>query len=141
MSRTSPIPLRCWDLEDNGGLTIIDGKPNWPDVVQVTLRADSAWDVIHQLLSQLRRGEESADFSVVGKLTPLPDEENASDWAGYDANIIGLLYFPWAVTGAESAALHNLPGLTLHYLMGAFSYALGHGFNPEAWLDAHREAP
>lgn len=76
MTRTDPQPLKCWDFEEHGGMTIIAGKPNWPDYVQIDLSDDEiAYALIEQIVRQLRHGSRPVTLVLLGKLERREDEE------------------------------------------------------------------
>jgi hypothetical protein len=64
MTRTDPRPLLRYDFEDHGGQTVIDGKPNWPHVLQIDLGREEAFRFCRVLLAQLSDPHEREFYSI-----------------------------------------------------------------------------
>ncbi|GAF91903.1 unnamed protein product [marine sediment metagenome] len=67
--------MKVHDFKVSGGAEIIDGKSNWPDCFNLSIPDFHAWELVHSLLVQLRRGEKNIEHGFCGKLEYDIDEE------------------------------------------------------------------
>lgn len=45
------------------------GKPEWPDLVILTMPKSQAWEVVHCILAQIERGDHEIDVDLFGKMS------------------------------------------------------------------------
>ena len=62
-------------FEFHGGKITVDGKSQWPDAFNISIPKFLAWDMIHSILHQLQRDEETIIYSTCGKLEYDIDED------------------------------------------------------------------
>ncbi len=57
----------------HGGEVVKNGKGNYPDHLVIELTPNDAWDVVTNILSSLRRGQDP-EVTLLGKLEECEDE-------------------------------------------------------------------
>ena len=56
------------------GMTAPNGKPQWPDAINIEMNRRRAFDIAQQILAQLRDEDEKViSFYLSGKIEPLED--------------------------------------------------------------------
>lgn len=63
-----------YTFQQDAGREVVDGKPHWPDMIEVEILPGRAYDLISSIAVQLRDGAPVISLIMLGKLSAQAEE-------------------------------------------------------------------